>query len=92
MGERLRAVGLALYAAAVVAVVVLGVFAVTGRLEAYVLGTPFVEVPPPCEHGVVGADPYFRDAPEPLCVAPPVVPLSRIGLPGAVAPLVTAEP
>jgi hypothetical protein len=63
MGERLRALGLVLYAASVVAVVVLGVFAASGRLEAFVLGEPFLELPPPCARGTIEVDPYSHDQP-----------------------------
>ena len=70
MRERLRALGLLVYAASVIAVVVLGIFAVSGRLQAFVLGEPFLELPPPCASGSIGVDPYFHDQPTTLsCVA-----------------------
>ena len=66
MRERVRAAGLWLYAASVVATVALGVFAVSGRLEAFVLGEPLPALPAPCASGAVTVEPYFHDQPEAL--------------------------
>jgi hypothetical protein len=61
-----------LYAVSVVAVVVLGIFAVSGRLEAFVLGEPFLELPAPCANGTISVDPYFHDQPATVgCAASP---------------------